>query len=49
MRVPGLIPKDALISDGMTNCPLVLTVVIRRTISYIVAMSRKCEQGKDST
>src|ERR1700686_3622452 len=32
MRVPGLIPKDVLISAGITNCPLVLTVVICRSI-----------------
>src|ERR1700686_2911344 len=32
MRVPGLIPKDVLISAGITNCPLVLTVVICRPI-----------------
>jgi hypothetical protein len=30
MRVPGLMPKDARISAGITNCPLVLTEVICR-------------------
>src|ERR1035438_7724609 len=32
MRVPGLIPREVLISAGMTNCPLVLTEVICRTM-----------------
>jgi len=36
MRVPGSMPSDARISEGMTNCPLVLTDVIRRSMSYIM-------------
>src|SRR5579863_5507386 len=28
MRVPGLIPSDSRISEGITNCPFVLTEVI---------------------
>jgi len=36
MRVPGSIPSDSRISDGITNCPFVLTVVIRRSMSYII-------------
>src|SRR5277367_4500066 len=35
MRVPGLIPRDVLISAGMTNCPLVLTEVICRVMLTI--------------
>ena len=44
MRVPGLIPSDCRISDGMTNCPFVLTNVICRTIAYIVAWSKTQER-----
>lgn len=40
MRVPGSIPREALISAGMTNCPFVLTVVIREDMSYIVHQSK---------
>src|SRR6202162_1922933 len=32
MRVPGLMPSDSRISEGMTKCPLVLTDVICRII-----------------
>src|SRR5450755_651236 len=32
MRVPGLIPREVLISAGMTNCPFVLTEVICRSM-----------------
>jgi DNA-binding transcriptional ArsR family regulator len=41
MRVPGSMPKEALISEGITNCPFVLTVVIRRTMAYIISSSKK--------
>jgi DNA-binding transcriptional ArsR family regulator len=40
IRVPGSIRREARISAGMTNCPLLLTVVIRRDMAYMLAQSK---------
>jgi hypothetical protein len=36
MRVPGAMRKEVLISEGITSWPFVLTVVIRRSMTYII-------------
>lgn len=46
MRVPGLMPSAERISDGITNCPLVLTVVICRFMLTLYRNVRLLGQSK---
>ena len=48
IRVPGLMPRAVRISEGMTNCPFVLTDVICRSMAYIIISGKTSFKGEKS-